>query len=439
MPSECFQNKGMDNPYILISQILGNSNITSISVLICVTLNIYRERNFRKVKITNKIMGVIAVFIVIMFLGTSMQTSIAKGYQNNATPDMGLGQVHGNTVPNMKMSQDYRSYFIANPVNLTDQFSNALILWLMNKEKANPYNGGNIRDFHMYGKLKMKNLLSQFLRDDPSAVILLQKITAQEKLKFAMQNYLVHKEFIAMLNSGKLNSTQKYSIKNNNSIYVFFKPNSLNPTPPSYVLSTNAKWDMITIAYFTASYWHPGPWWAPWAGYWVPYNYGEQDTINTIYSGNAAQNYYNSVTGFPGGTLTLSGMITSVLTGLLIGLSIGTYIGAIIGAVVGIGFWIVTGLLSSEYSNIYQSTFSDQNWGHKYMWMFLISDYYYPWEPLSYYSNSGFSVSGYLSNGNVQGILPQISTGTVVGAYISQGANNFVNSHGQNNFVNMGC
>ncbi|MHB1439536.1 MAG: hypothetical protein ACYCSO_07810 [Cuniculiplasma sp.] len=42
-------------------------------------------------KITNKIMGLIAVFIVIMFLGTSMQTSFAKGYQNNATADMKLG------------------------------------------------------------------------------------------------------------------------------------------------------------------------------------------------------------------------------------------------------------------------------------------------------------------------------------------------------------
>ncbi|MHB1493112.1 MAG: hypothetical protein ACYCR7_06475 [Thermoplasmataceae archaeon] len=118
--------------------------------------------------------------------------------------------------------------------------------------------------------------------------------------------------------------------------------------------------------------------------------------------------------------------------------SIGGNIGAVIGIVTGIAIAITYGYLAQEYSNIYQSTFSDQNWGHKYMWMFLISDYYYPWEPLSYYSNGEFSVSGYLSNGNVQGILPQISTGTVVGAYISQGANNFVNSHGQNNFVWMG-
>ncbi len=414
-------------------------------------------------KITNKIMGIIAVFIVIMFLGTSMQTSIANGYQNNATPDMGLGQVHGNTVPNMKLSQDYRSYFIANPVNLTDQFSNALILWLMNKEKANPYNGGNIRDFHMYSKLKMKNLLSQFLRDDPSAVILLRKITAQEKQKFAMQNYLIHKEFIAMLNSGKLNSTQKYTIKNNNSIYVFFKPNSLNPTPPSYVLSTNAKWDMITIAYFTASYWTPGPWWAPWAGHWVPYNYGEQDTINTIYSGTDAQNYYNSLTAPSDGALTLEGILTVGLTGMLIGIEtgaivggpIGAFIGGVVGFIVGAGLDLTYGNLAQEYSNIYQSTFADQNWGDKYMWLYLTNDYYYPWEPLSWYSVAGFSVSGYLSGSGVQGILPWIPTGntfigdlgnpntafnpdSTIAGYISSGANNFVNSYGQNNFVNMG-
>ena len=410
-------------------------------------------------------MGVIAVFIVIMFLGTSMQTSIAKGYQNNATPDMGLGQVHGNTVPNMKMSQDYRSYFIANPVNLTDQFSNALILWLMNKEKANPYNGGNIRDFHMYGKLKMKNLLSQFLRDDPSAVILLQKITAQEKLKFAMQNYLIHKEFIAMLNSGKLNSTQKYTIKNNNSIYVFFKPNSLNPTPPSYVLSTNAKWDMITIAYFTASYWTPGPWWEPWNGHWVPYNWGEQDTINTIYSGNAAQNYYNSIAGPLDGSLTLDQVLTDIITGILVGTEVGfligdlpgAVIGAVVGAIAGAGIAVLTdGYIAQEYTNIYESTYANHNAGDKYMWLYLTNDYYYPWEPLSWYSVAGFSVSGYLSGSGVQGILPWIPTGNTfigdlgdpnnalnpdssISGYLAVGANNFVNSYGQNNFVNMGC
>ena len=238
-----------------------------------------------------------------------------------------------------------------------------------------------------------------------------------------------------------------FAIKDNNSIYVFLKQQSLGTAPPSYVLSTQGKWDMLSISYFTSSYWTPGPWWNPLAGHWVSYNYGEQDTINTIYTGSAAQTYYNSVTGFPGGTLTWSGVLTSALTGALVGVltagPVGLAVGAVIGIVTSIAIGLTYALLSSEYNNIYQSTFADQNWGHKYMWMFLTCDYYYPWEPEVVLFQSSVSISGYLSNGNVQGILPTIplgpAVGPAVGAYISQGANNFVSSYGHNNFVYMGC
>ncbi|MHB1440926.1 MAG: hypothetical protein ACYCSO_08840 [Cuniculiplasma sp.] len=128
-------------------------------------------------------------------------------------------------------------------------------------------------------------------------------------------------------------------------------------------VSTQGKWDMLSISYFTSSYWTPGPWWNPLAGHWVSYNYGEQDTINTLYTGSAAQTYYNSVTGFPGGTLTWSGILTSALTGALVGVltagPVGLAVGAVIGIVTSIAIGLTYALLSSEYNNIYQSTFAD--------------------------------------------------------------------------------
>ncbi len=135
--------------------------------------------------------------------------------------------------------------------------------------------------------------------------------------------------------------------------------------------------------------------------------------------------------------------------------SIGGNIGAVIGIVKGIAIAITYGYIAQEYTTIYESTYANHNTRDKYMWLYLTNDYYYPWEPLSWYSVAGFSVSGYLSGSGVQGILPWIPTGntfigdfgnpntafnpdSTIAGYISSGANNFVNSYGQNNFVWMG-
>ena len=98
---------------------------------------------------------------------------------------------------------EYNRYFIQKPVNASDQFSNAFMSWYINREQANPYNGGHLSDFHMNSNESMKTLTSQFLLSDPSAVSLLQEITTLEKAKFATQNNLVHKELLSMLHSGK--------------------------------------------------------------------------------------------------------------------------------------------------------------------------------------------------------------------------------------------
>ncbi len=64
----------------------------------------------------------------------------------------------------------YNEYFIQQPVNASDQFSNAFMSWYINKENANPYRGGHISNFYMNSNSNMKRLLSQFLSSNLSAI-----------------------------------------------------------------------------------------------------------------------------------------------------------------------------------------------------------------------------------------------------------------------------
>ena len=58
------------------------------------------------------------------------------------------------------------------------------------------------------------------------------------------------------------------------------------------------------------------------------------------------------------------------------------------------------------YNTIYESDYANQRSGHKYMFLYETSDYYYPWitGPVSQCSSLG--VTGILSNGNTINIIP---------------------------------
>lgn len=79
-------------------------------------------------KISNRLLGATAVFIVIMFLGMSLQSSVAPNTH------------HINTI-SMSEKRSYGTYFIQNPSNTSDNLSNLFISWLMNIEHSNPLNG----------------------------------------------------------------------------------------------------------------------------------------------------------------------------------------------------------------------------------------------------------------------------------------------------------
>lgn len=375
-------------------------------------------------KTTNKLIGITAVLIVILFLGMSMQPSVVAHSQNSnaisVKQQVEYGKHFNQRPVNAKQQAEYNRYFIQNPVNATEQLSNAFMTWYINKENANPYIGGHISKLHMPQKSHIKKLLSTFLEENPSAVILLKQITKMEKERFAIQNHKVYERFISALKNGKLNKTTKYTVTSGNSVYAFSRmPMS---GPPSNVLGTSGKWGMVSINYFTYTL---GSGWFS-----ITETYGEQDNFNTVYSGSPAQTFYNKITGFAS--------VDSILTGLFAGAIFGLALGAIAGIIAGLAVYIVFSIIHSELRNIYQSTYSNNNWGDKYMWMVMQNDYYYNWIDIAQDFTSTVNMYGYLSNGNTQSIFPQLPTLFVGSAYLSNGAHSFGNSHGLNNWVYVG-
>ncbi len=379
------------------------------------------------------LLSITAIVIVVLFMGMAMQPATTHSNQRTVTVSV-------------EQQIEYNRYFIQKPVNASDQFSNAFVSWYLNREHANPYKGGHISDFHMNSNETMKTLTSQFLLSDPSAMSLLKEITAQEKAKFATQNNLIHKEFISMLHNGKLKGKDQYVMQAGNSNYLFTRSDSSSTTPPTNVLNTPGQWEMVCISFFSVSMWHPGPWWAPWNGYWYSLNYGEQDVINTIYSGMPAQTYYSSVSQ----AVDITGILETMLTGALFGLA-GGIVGVVAGALAGLLVAVTYYGMSSAYKQIYESTFADNNWGDKYMWLFMVNDYYYPGVTIVGTLDSSLGLFGYLSGGNTQTIFPQIALGSGVpidingqpmslSEYFSTFAQNFANNHGQgiNNLVYEG-
>jgi hypothetical protein len=61
-------------------------------VLICITLNIYRGRESGKVKTTNKLIGITAVLIVILFMGMAVQPSAVEGQYIKAMPNASVNE-----------------------------------------------------------------------------------------------------------------------------------------------------------------------------------------------------------------------------------------------------------------------------------------------------------------------------------------------------------
>ena len=358
-------------------------------------------------KIRNKLIGITAILIVILFIGMSAQPAV--------TPNTTQQTVSASTI-SVKEQKAYDNLFISNPVNTSDQFSNAFMSWMINKEHANPYNGGNISRFHMNSNLDMKVLLPQFLSSNPSAVIVLQKITAQEQKKFNQENIAMHSKFLNMIKSGKLNSTSKYTVREYGSNYTFLRSRTLNGLPNG-APTANGEWIMVTVNYYGTTIWIPLPW--PLDGYSQSFNYGENDVINFLYVGPSAQNYYNQQSNafgdFSWNSVIVGGLFFAInmisknpgylgsgfaafITGL--GPELGGIAAGLAAGFIALG--AIELYFTQQFQKIYDSTYANPiNGNQKEMWMYYSIVYIYCG------IGSSFTWNGYTNTGSVA-VLPYV-------------------------------
>ena len=133
-------------------------------------------------------------------------------------------------------------------------------------------------------------------------------------------------------------------MQTSNSNYLFSRSESPCTTPPTNVLNIPGQREMVCISHYSIPMWHPGPWWAPWIGYRYSLNFGDQDVINTIYSGMPAQTYYSSVSQ----AVDITEILETILTGALFGLA-GGIAGVIAGAPAGLLVAATSYAMSSAY------------------------------------------------------------------------------------------
>ncbi|MHB8361099.1 MAG: hypothetical protein ACYDAO_01275 [Thermoplasmataceae archaeon] len=381
-------------------------------------------------KIRNKLIGIIAILIVILFIGMSAQPAV--------TPNTTQQTVSASSI-SVKEQKAYDNHFISNPVNTSDQFSNAFISWMINKEHANPYNGGNISKFHMNSNLDMKVLLPQFLSSNPSAVILLQKITAQENAKFVMQNNPSNQHMklsttlakkivkygspIKYINTSTVTSkgtfydhSVLYKATFNGTQFEVWKVNVT--TPRGSIIDP---WVWVNINYYV----YHAPWYL---GGWS-LTYGESDNFNVKFTGSAAQSFFNNWENI--GSDMGYGLGAAGLFALFIPIPLLTQaIGAAL-ILVGIG----STYESQTMLNYYQST------GNSYIHLDFINNYFYPWITLDGTFASSISLIG-ISGGSTSTFwygVPLVLYAGILGvtfsASISSVDNTFIRDYGSGNRI----
>lgn len=93
----------------------------------------------------------------------------------------------------------------------------------MNIEHSNPMHGGNISNFHMPALSKVRALFPQFLKQNPAAIKMINKITYQEKIKFRMENREEGIKFMNYLKEHPEMSVNTLYTSSNHSKYIAMK------------------------------------------------------------------------------------------------------------------------------------------------------------------------------------------------------------------------
>ena len=369
------------------------------------------------VKIRNKLIGLAALLLVVIFMASS------------TVPAVNVNS-HDKVMVSDDMASNYNSIYsthmIRNPRNASELLSNAFLAYYIHSQEYGKSSEQLSNDIHSISLSEMKTLFSIFLKSSSYARSLLALHTEHLKEKFALLDKATTPRLSNELNNEKNGNTHPCKLNNKNKKLVNIRTTNNAPSIPGWVLSSPGQYEYVVINYFTYTIW------------WDAFTYGEQDVIYNLYSGSAAQNYYNSISSQLSTEEMAAGAVVIMIAGIITpaatiaGVAISSDITKTITILAaGIGTALGYGYLSNAYYTIYESDYANHNSGDKYMFLYETSDYYYPWYVYGAQASS-FGVKGILSDGNTNTIIPnqvwlQLIPGgpAVYAQYVSNCCNNF--------------
>ena len=344
-----------------------------------------------------------AVFIFLMFLGISIQGSIVSHTNHKNTISVSDQISKGN-------------YMNHDPSNMSDNLSNLFNSWLMNTEHSDSMTERNDINSKMSETSQVEQLFPTFLDKNPAAINMINKITNREKIRFRMENREAGLKFINYIKEHTIMPVNTVlTLSSNNSRYFVTKASTVSY--PSGFPTWSGEFTMVSVNYFSISWWYPGPWYAPWAGHWGKLNYGEHDTINLLYVGTDAQYWYNHMYNTINTIQTydaVGAFFTASLSALggyygigVIAGAVGSAIAGIIAAA-GITIFVIQNYMANQLHTMYDSTYANPlNGEPKFIWEYYSVNFYYPWITVVGTFASSFSWNGYTNSGSVS-IFPYI-------------------------------
>ena len=331
--------------------------------------------------------------------------------------------------------------------NMSDMLSFGFYQWLNR-------NGYTIENFINYPSSIILSDLVTFLNENSAYKAIFNRITAEEETSFIRENHREMKMFISTLNNRSLKNSsfqssamfigneqvKGYNLKTHNGTATAFQTTS--DSLPGAICTDYGEWLMVSVNYFKYSL------------IFTTITDGQHDTLNAVYLGNSAQNFFNHANSASNDEAILEDVIIFVLgvgVSLLpftIGLSgVAAVIIDSVLAAIGVALSIESISVSSKLLNLYESTYANEKEGKKYLWLFDSVNYFYPLQSFGVGSlDSSIGEYGYLSNGNTVTIFPNVPViasdgveGIIYISDISGYINNIANIVGWNTWAYQGC
>lgn len=273
-----------------------------------------------------------------------------------------------------------------------------------------------------------ESLFTEFLKESPQAKADLNALSSSELNYYNNVDSAFAANFLNTIQNDSHVVSPEIITTNTSTVYII--PDTVNL--PSGV-SSNGEYGMVQVNYFI----YHAPWWL---GGWSV-TYGEHDVINALFTGSYGQSFYNKEQ--LSSTLPEAEGIAAIILGVGLAaapetLGISGVAAALIAGAVAAGGLITQAFIDNfnhAISNVYQSSWSDQPAGKKFMWVFVGVDYYYPSVTVVGVLASTESMYGYEVSGSSlvsTTLIPWYEGTTAKAVALSGYAQNSGSSHGWN-------